>query len=341
MAETAARTATLPPEAKIVEMIMAQLGSRLIHLAAVLRLPDHLDDGSRSAEELASLTGTHAPSLYRVMRTMAAMGVFSEGHDHRFALTPIGDALRSGTPSHATALMMGGAMVTRSLDNLLFSVETGTTAFAKAFDKPLFDWLADHPAEAALFNETMVGVHGTEPPAVAAACDFSVFGTIADIGGSTGNLLATILGRHEGPRGILYDLPHVVRDAPAFIRQRGLTDRISIETGSFFDAVPAGADAYILSHVIHDWNEQQCLTILGNCRRAMNPGGRVLLVEMVLPEGDVPHPGKLIDIVMLTVPGGEERTAGQYADLLGKAGLRITRVVPTGSLVSIVEAVPA
>jgi hypothetical protein len=175
---------------------------------------------------------------------------------------------------------------------------------------------------------------------VAAAYDFSVFGTIADIGGSTGNLLATILGHHAGPRGILYDLPHVVRDAPAFIRQRGLTDRIRIETGSFFDGVPAGADAYILSHIIHDWNEQQCLTILGNCRRAMNPGGRVLLVEMVLPEGDVPHPGKLIDIVMLTVPGGEERTAGQYADLLGKAGLRITRVVPTASLVSVVEAVP-
>jgi len=340
MAETAARTATLPPEAQIAEMITAQLGSRLIHLAAVLKLPDHLDAGPRSAEELASITSTHAPTLYRVMRTMAGMGIFSEGHDHRFALTPIGDALRSGTPGYATALMMGGAMVTRSLDNLLFSVRTGTTAFAKAFDKPLFDWLADHPEEAALFNETMVGLHGSEPPAVAAAYDFSVFSTIADIGGSTGNLLATILSQHAGPRGILYDLPHVMREAPAFLRQRGLTDRIRIETGSFFDAVPSGADAYILSHIIHDWSEPQCLTILGNCRRAMNPGGRVLLIEMVLPEGDAPHAGKLLDIVMLAVPGGEERTAGQYADLLAKAGLRITRVLATASLVSVIEALP-
>jgi hypothetical protein len=341
MSETAVGTAALQPEAQIVEMIMAQLGSRLIHLAATLRLPDHMAEGPRSAEELASVTGTHASALYRIMRTMAAMGVFTEGPDHRFALTPIGAALKSGTPSHATALLMGGDFVTRSLDHLLFSAQTGTTAFSKAFGKPLFDWLSEHPGEASLFNETMVGVHGAEPAAVASAYDFSAFGTIADIGGSTGNLLATILRHHPAPRGILYDLPHVVRDAPAFIRQRGLSERLRIEPGSFFDRVPAGADAYILSHIIHDWNEQQCLTILGNCRRAMNPGGRVLLVEMVIPEGDVPHPGKLLDIVMLAIPGGEERTAAQYAELLGKAGLRMTRVVPTASLVSVVEAVPA
>ena len=140
-----------------------------------------------------------------------------------------------------------------------------------SFGVPLFDWMASHPSEASLFNDTMVGFHGMEPPAIAEAYDFSVFKTIADVGGSTGNLLTTILGKHPAPRGILFDLPHVVRDAPAFIAQRCLTDRIQVEAGSFFDSVPAGADAYILSHVIHDWNEEQCLTILGHCRRAMSP----------------------------------------------------------------------
>ena len=340
MSEAAVKADTLPPEVQIVEMVMAQFVSRLVHLTATLKLPDHLADGPKTAEELAALTSTHAPSLYRVMRTLASLGLFTEDQSHRFALQPLGEVLKSGTPSHATALIMGGDMVARSLDNMLYSVQTGKTGFQKSFGVPLFDWLGGHPVEASLFNQTMVGIHGMEPPAVAAAYDFSVFKTIADVGGSTGNLLATILARHPAPRGILFDLPHVVRDAPAFIAQRGLTDRIQIEAGSFFDRVPAGADAYILSHVIHDWNQEQCLTILGHCRRAMSPTGRLLLVEMVLPPGDTPHPGKMLDMAMLVVPGGEERTEAEYAALLDKAGFRLTRVVPTASPVSIVEAAP-
>ena len=340
MPENAVKADTLPPEAQIVEMVMAQFVSRLIHLAATLKLPDYLAGGPETAEQLAPLTGTHAPALYRVMRTLASLGLFTEDHAHRFALRPLGEALKSGAPSHATALMMGGDIVARSLDNMLYAAQTGRTGFQNSFGMPLFDWLGSHPLEASLFNETMVGIHGMEPPAVVAAYDFSVFKIIADVGGSTGNMLTTILARHPSSRGILFDLPHVVRDAPAFIAQRGLTDRIQIETGSFFDGVPAGADAYILSHVIHDWNEEQCLTILGHCRRAMSSDGRLLLVEMVLPAGDTPHPGKLLDIAMLLVPGGEERTEAQYAALLDKAGFRLTRVVPTASLVSIVEAAP-
>ncbi len=319
---------------------MAQFVSRLVHLAATLKLPDYLAEGPKTAEELAPLTGTHAPALYRVMRTLSSLGLFTEDDVRRFSLRPVGEALKSGTPSHAAALIMGGDIIARSLDQMLYSVQTGKTAFQKSAGVPLFDWLGSHPAEASLFHQTMVGIHGMEPPAVAAAYDFSVFKTIADVGGSTGNLLATILARHPAPRGILFDLPEVVRGAPSLIAERGLTDRIQIEAGSFFERAPAGADAYILSHVIHDWNEEQCLTILGHCRRAMNPGGRLLLVEMVLPAGDTPHPGKMLDMAMLLVPGGEERTEAQYAALLDKAGFRLTRVVPTASPVSIVEAVP-
>jgi O-methyltransferase len=187
----------------------------------------------------------------------------------------------------------------------------------------------------------MIGIHGMEPAAVAEAYDFSNVGTIVDVGGASGHMLATILGRYPAPRGVLYDLPHVVKDAPALFAARGVADRVTIEGGSFFERVPEGGDAYLLSHIIHDWDEEKCLTILGHCRSAMKPGGRVLVVEMVLPEGDAPHPGKMLDLVMLTIPGGQERTAQEYAPLLEKAGLHLTRVVPTASAVSVVEAVRA
>lgn len=334
-----AKAETLPPEAQLLSVLMAQFLSRLIHLTATLKLADYLGEGPKTAEELAPLTSTHAPTLYRILRTLSSAGFFTEDADHRFSLKPLGEALRSGTASHATALVMGGEMIARSLDHIEHTVRTGETGFGKAFGMPLFDWLANHPAEASLFNQTMVGIHGAEPAAVAAAYDFSGFRTIADVGGSTGNLLTTILDWHPGPRGILFDMPHVVRDAPAFLQQRGMADRVRIEEGSFFESVPTGADAYILSHIIHDWSEEDCLVILGNCRRAMSPPGRLLLIEMVLPAGDTPHPGKMLDMVMLMVPGGRERTETEYAALLDKARLRLTRVTPTASPVSIVEAV--
>src|SRR5262249_38717624 len=160
--------------------------------------------------------------------------------------------------------------------------QTGKSGLEKAVGMPIFDWLAEHPDEASLFSETMVGFHAAEPPAVAAGYDFSGLRTIVDVGGATGNLLAAILGRHRGSRGILYDLPHVVRDAPALLQARGVADRVTIEAGSFFESVPGGGDAYLLSHIIHDWPEDKCLTILGNVRRAMQPAGRVLIIEMVL-----------------------------------------------------------
>ena len=343
MAKAAAvqpQTQVPPPEARIAEILLSQIAPRLLYVMASLKLPDHLAAGPMTAEELAQVTSTHAPALYRVLRTLAGLGFVMEEAGHRFTLLPLGAALKSGTPSHAAALTIGGDILTRSLDHLLFSVQTGKTGFEKSFGVPIFDWLAANPAQAALFNDTMIGFHGMEPPAIAAAYDFSACKTIADIGGSTGNLLSVILSKYPGLRGILFDLPHVVKEAPAFIAQRGLADRIRIEPGSFFESIPSGADLYIMSHVIHDWNPEQCLTILGHCRRAMQQGGRLLLAEMVLPDGDVPHPGKLLDMVMLAAPGGEERTASQYAELLDKAGFKMTKVVPTQSLVSLVEAVP-
>jgi hypothetical protein len=205
---------------------------------------------------------------------------------------------------------------------------------------PIFDYFAQHPEDGALFSESMVGFHGAEPLAVAEAYDFSPFEVVVDVGGATGNLLSEILRHNPGPRGILFDRPHVVQDAPALLEARGVKDRVTIEAGDFFESVPTGADAYVLSHVIHDWNDSQCATILSHCRKAMRSEGRLLIVEMVLPPGDAPHLGKLMDMVMLTFPGGQERTEAEYAALLATSGFRLESVVPTVSAVSVVEAVP-
>jgi hypothetical protein len=331
-----------PPHVQIIQMATGYWISRIVYAAAKLGLADRLAAGPRSAAELAGETKTHARSLHRLMRTLASLGILTERDSGRFALTPLGEALKTGAPGYAlpSVLTMGGPAFWKGYEELLYSLETGKTGFEKAMGMPAFDYLARHPEEASRFSETMIGVHGAEPPAVAEAYDFSDVGTLVDVGGANGNMLATVLGRHPKLRGILFDLPHVVRDAPAFLAARGVADRIQIQAGSFFDTIPAGGDAYILSHIIHDWSEEQCLTILGNCRRAMGPKARLLLVEMVLPPGDTPHFGKILDMTMLVLPGGQERTEPEYAELLGKAGFRLKRVVPTGSVVSVVEAVP-
>jgi SAM-dependent methyltransferase len=332
-----------PPHAQLIEMGTAHWVSRIVYVAAKLDLADHLDGEPKSAEELAVPTGTHAPSLDRLMRTLAHLGLLSEDGAGRFTLTPLGRALKKGAPgaARATILTLASDWCANGFAELLYSVQTGKSGVEKYLGMPIFDWLGQHPEMASLFSETMVGFHGAEPAAVAAAYDFSRMKTIVDVGGATGNLLTTVLSRAPGARGILYDLPHVVRDAPALIQSRGLADRVTIEAGSFFERVPVGGDAYLLSHVIHDWGEAQCLTILGHCRRAMQPDSRLLLLEMVLPPGNAPHPGKILDMMMLVGPGGQERTEPEYGRLLAQAGFRLTRVVPTESAVSVVEAAPA
>lgn len=335
--------AELPPHAQIIQMITGQWTAKIIYAAANLELADRLADGPRTADELAGPTGTHAPSLHRLMRTLASFGILTSVDDDRFDLTPLGEALKKDAPgsAHASVLTFVGPTFSGAFDQIMHSLKTGGTGFEALHGMPIFDYFKDHPDEASLFSESMVGFHGGETPAVAAAYDFSGLGTIVDVGGATGNMLSAILNRHEGPRGVLFDMEHVVADAPQFLEKNGVSDRVTIESGSFFESVPEGADAYILSHIIHDWSEEQCLTILGNVRRAMKPDGRLLIIEFVLPEGDTPHLGKLADMIMLVIPGGQERTADEYDKLLAKAGFRMTQVVPTDSPVSIVEAVIA
>ena len=330
----------LPPHAQLIQMASAYWVSKLIYAAARLGLADQLAAGPKSAAELAGPTRTHAPALHRLMRTLASLGILTERDAQRFALTPLGEALKTGAPgsARATVLTFSSPYFVGAFEEIMHSLQTGKTGFEKANGKPIFDYFAEHPEDASRFSETMVGFHGAEPAAVAAAYDFSGCGKVVDVGGATGNMLAAVLKRYPNPRGVLFDMPHVVADAPALLKERGVESRVSIESGSFFEKVPAGGDAYILSHIIHDWSEEQCLTILGHCKKAMKPDGRLLIVEMVLPTGDTPHPGKILDMVMLVVPGGQERTESEYSTLLKKAGFKLLRVVPTESAVSVVEA---
>src|SRR3981081_2100093 len=330
----------VPPQAQLIEMARGHQVSSMLRVAAQLKLADYLSEGPRTAEELAQSTATHAPSLYRFMRTAASLGLFTEDAAHRFSLAPLGEPLRSGIPGsvRTTILSLTGDLFGWAFTSLLVWVKRGKPSFEKEHGAPLFDWLASHPEEGAMFSDLMIGFHGPETGAVAAAYDFSGCETIADIGGATGHMLATIVGSCPGAKGILFDLPHNADGAATLIQARGMAERIRFEAGNFFESVPSGADVYMMSHIIHDWSEEQCLTILGNCRAAMSPKSRLLIIEMVIPPGNGAHPGKATDMVMLAVPGGQERTEQEYCALLAKAGFRLERVVPTESAASVVEA---
>ena len=339
---TTAAEQTLPPHARVVQMAGAHVISQAIFALAELGIADYLKDGPRSSDEIAQATGMHPPSLYRLIRSMAGFGFFVEEDGQRFALTPIGAALQSDAPGsvRSTVRHVAGPLMWQAFGQFLHSVKTGETAVKKAFGQPLFDYLDTDPEQATFFNEAMIGFHGAEPPAVAAAYNFSGIRKLVDIGGGTGNLLTTILLANPELRGMLYDLPHVAAEARRQIEMKGLSEHCEVIEGSFFESVPSGGDAYMLSHIIHDWDEPRCLQILKNCREAMGGQGRLLLVEMVIPSGNDFHSSKFFDLIMLAFAGGTERTEKEYATLFAKAGFNLTRVVPTQSPVSVIEAQP-
>jgi hypothetical protein len=324
------------------EMLSGYWISMALHVAARLGLADLLKDGPRAPVELAAAAGAHAGSLHRLLRALASVGVFAEDGAGRFGLTPLAERLRGDVPGSqkALALMMGDEHY-RAWGELEHCVRTGETGFRKVYGKEIFDYLAEHPAAAKVFDEAMVGVHGGESSPMCDAYDFSGLGTLVDVGGGNGSLLAVVLRRFEHLRGVLYDLPHVVERAGANFQAAGLADRCRVVGGNFFEQVPPGGDAYLLRHIIHDWDDDRSVQILGNVRRAIGPGGKLLVVEGVVPAGNAPSFTKLLDLTMLVIPGGLERTKAEYAALFARAGFRLSRVVPTRSEVSVIEGVPA
>jgi hypothetical protein len=337
-----AAPAAIPPHAQLIRIGVSIWASRAVYAAAKLKLADHIGDASRSSAELAAATSTHAPSLYRLMRALASLGVLTETAPRRFALTTLGAALKSGAPgaARATIMTLAGDWQWEAWGEFYHCLQTGKAGVEKAHGAQLFQFLSRHPEEAADFGEAMVGRHGHQPPLIAAAYDFAQFKTLVDVGGGTGNLLTTILAINPDLDGVLYELPHVIPEATKRVKERGLENRCALVAGDFFKDVPAGHDAYLLSHILHDWADAESIAILRNIRQAMDSSGRLLIVEMVLPPGDAPHEGKILDLLMLTVTGGVERTADEFATILAEAGFRLSRIVPTATEQSIVEAVP-
>ena len=337
MSQPAAAPA-LPPNVRVFEIAAASVAARALWAVAAAGVADHLGAEPRSADELATSVGAHAGALYRIMRLLASQGIFHEHEGRRFSQTPMSETLRSDHPTRTRAAvrMVGMSSIHSGVGRIDASLATGGTGWEAAHGEPIFDWLSRHPAEASLFNDSMIGIHGGEQPATADAYPFA--GTVVDVGGGSGNMIVNVLRQHPQARGVVYDMPHVVVEAQRRLEAEGLGGRARVEGGSFFDGVPAGGNVYILSHIIHDWDEARCVRILDHCRQAKAAGGKVLLVEMVVPPANVPHPAKMLDIVMLAVPGGQERTADEYRELLAKAGLRLTRVLPTASPVSVIEA---
>ncbi len=337
----------MSPEAaasRLMEMTIAHWVGELLLQAAEMSLADKFSgDAPRSARDLADEYGMRHRELYRFLRALTGLGLLTSAGDDSFRLTDLGAALKTGAPGAARSAVIAliGDMVKPAWKEFDHGLLTGDTGFEKAHGMSLFEYLQKNPGMATFFSETMVGFHGREPPAVAEAYDFAGIGSLVDVGGASGNMLGHVLSRHPGVKGVLFDLPHVVTDAPPLLESFGVQDRVTIEGGSFFESVTAGHDAYLLSHIIHDWDDGENATILGNVRRAMKPDGKLLVVEMVLPESDEPHMGKMLDMMMLLVPGGEERTPSEYSRLLEPNGFRMTRVVPTASPVSVVEAVLA
>jgi hypothetical protein len=327
----------LNPSQQLIRLGFGFMVSQALNVAADLNVADRLVAGERSVDDLAAETGCRADALYRIMRVLAAEGIFRETADRRFELTELGSALRSDRPSNPRDMIR---MMNRepylAFAELAHSVRTGLPAFDKVFGKPRFDWLADHPEEAALFQHAMIALSQGANQAVAEAYDFGPFARVVDVGGGHGQLLSEILIRHPHLSGVLFDLPAGVQMARAGVGN--LPPQTEFVAGSFFDSVPAGADAYIVKKVIHDWNDEQAVRILRNCRDAMKPHGKVLVAETIIPPGNERDTIKLIDAAMLVVTGGVERTEAEYAALFTAAGLRLERVISTGQPISVLEA---
>ena len=332
----------LPVELQMIQFIMGFWMSRAVYVAAKLGLADLLQSGPKTAEELAEATGTHAPSLYRILRALASAGVFAPLSDRRFALTPLSETLITGAPGSVRWFVISelGQEHYPAWGNLMHSVKTGEIAFDNFFGKDIWKYFAENPADAAVFNDSMSGMTAAANEAITSVYDFSQFKKVVDIGGGHGGLITSILKRNPEAKGVLFDAPEVIEGARPKLEAAGVANRCEALTGDFFKAVPAGGDAYVMKWIIHDWEDEKAITILKNCRQHMQPNGRLIIVDCVVPENDEPDFSKTFDLNMLVMTGGKERTAAEFEQLLAAAGFKLLRVVPTDLPPSVVEAQP-
>jgi hypothetical protein len=341
LAESGAASAGPPaPQELMWRLITGFYLSQAVHVVATLGVADLQRDGPRSVDELADATGTHPRSLFRLLRALASAGVFAEDEEGRFALTAAADLLRTDVPGsfHGVARFVGSVAQWEAWGDLRYSIQTGESAFRHRFGMGLFEYQARHPDLLAAFQDAMTSFSGTESAAILAAYDFSGVRSIVDVGGGHGFLLEAILAAYPDTLGILLDLPHVADAAERRLGAAGLSGRCTVVGGDMFVSVPAGADLYILKSMLHGWEDEQAVAILRACRSAMPPDARLLVIGHVVAPGNAPDFSKLMDLNMLVVPGGRERTARELAALLGAAGLSFRRLIPTRTPFSIVEA---
>jgi hypothetical protein len=330
-----------PAHVGVLQLLNGAHVAGAISCLAQLGIPDLVEAGPKSAAELASEIGAQQQALYRLMRATACVGVLSEGPDGKFSETPLSAVLRTNAkPSLRSLAIMGGReWHGRGWSDLEYCVRTGKQTLDHIYGMPVFEFFKLHPEEARIFDDTMTELSTIDAPAVAGAYAFDGIRSIVDVGGGHGLLLATILARNPEMRGTLYDAPHVVegaRNGPL----KPLAGRCTFASGDMFSSMPADADAYIMKHIIHDWPDDLCVKILKACRKNVNAGGKLLVVDNVIQPGNDFFPGKFLDLQMLIFPGGRERTETEFLKLFAASGWQLSRVIRTAVPESIVEGIP-
>jgi O-methyltransferase domain/Dimerisation domain len=330
-----------PPPVQMMQLITGFWTSCCIYAAAKLDIADYLKDGPKTAPQLAELTHSHVSSLYRVLRALSSVGIFQENSSQQFELTPLGATLQSDVPGSMKAMtlaQLGDHF--NAWGNLVYSIKTGNIAFDNIEGMTVWEYYQSHPDEGVNFMKAMTGITGAVIMNVLPSYDFSGFKTIVDVGGGNGALLMAVLQTTPEAKGIVFDEEYVVDETKKELKEKGFDKRCDTEAGSFFNFIPADADAYLMKMILHDWNDEQCLQILNNCSKVMKPSSKLLVFEAVIPEGNDPHPGKFMDINMLTMTGGKERTEKEFTSLFSGAGLKLSKIIATHSpMFSIIEVI--
>ena len=333
---------TSNPVQQVMQVAGGYRASSALYVAVALNIADRLADGPRTTGELALATGTSEDGLYRVLRLLASLGLFEEVTPRRFGLTPPAELLRKDVAGslRGMALFLPDPLHFRVYGNLMDSVRTGRPAAEAILGMPIFEYLAQHREYSEVFNDAMTAFSAPVAAAAIEAYDFNRYRVIVDVGGGHGEVLMSILAACPDVRGVLAEVGHVAEGARPRIAAAGLSNRCQAVECDFFEAVPHGGDAYVMKHIIHDWDDERASIILQNIGTAMEgKRGAVILLESVIPAGPEPHLGKSSDIEMLLWTGGRERTADEFRALFARSGFELTRIVPTKALLCVIEAI--
>lgn len=331
-------SAQMPPQAQIMQFILSKWISKPIYVAAELGIADILSDGPKRIDKIAHLSGTHSSTLYRIMRALACLGIFREIDDKTFELTPMAECLKTGA-LRPIARMMHSDWHDRAWDNLLYSVKSGKASFDNAFGMPVFQWFKENPEAENIFNQANAVKAATSHRAIVDSYDFSGIETLVDIGGGIGALMVEVLKSNPAMKGIIAERPTILKEAQKFIEQNELTERCTALECDFFKEIPVNSSAFLMSHILHDWEDEKAIKILKNCHSAMTSDEKIIVVESVVPDNNEFSIAKLLDLEVLVIGGGKERTESEFRLLFESSGFKLSRIVQTRESISIIEGI--